>query len=78
MSDNISLTILGICVIIAIVFIGVAIYEIYKDETKGFMWCPFINTALIIGFGLCLGVVKLWELSRLEILWKKFRNIRIR
>ena len=30
MSDNVSLTILGICVIIAIVFISVAIYKIYK------------------------------------------------
>lgn len=48
------------------------------DETESFMWCPFINTVLIIVFCLCIGIVKLWELSKLNILWKKFRNIKIR
>ena len=48
------------------------------DETDGFMWCPFINTVIIIAFCLCLVVVKLWELSRLNLLWEKFRKIRLR
>lgn len=48
------------------------------DETEDFMWIPFINTALIIVFCLCLGVVKLWELSKLNVLWEKFRNIKLR
>ena len=48
------------------------------DETVGFMWIPLINTALIIVFCLCLGAVKLWELSKLNVLWEKFRKIRIR
>lgn len=45
------------------------------DETGGFMWCPFINTGSIIVFCLYIGII---ELSKLNILWKKFRNIKIR
>ena len=48
------------------------------DETEGFMWIPGINTALVIVFCLCLGAVKLWELSKLNVLWEKFRNIKLR
>lgn len=48
------------------------------DETEGFMWCPFINTVFIIVFCLCLGAVALWELFKLNILWEKFKNIKIR
>lgn len=48
------------------------------DETEGFMWLPFINTTLVIIFYLCLGAVKLWKLSKLNILWEKFRNIKLR
>ena len=48
------------------------------DETEGFMWCPFLNTGLVVILCLCLGIVKLWELSKLNILWEKFRNIKIK
>ncbi len=48
------------------------------DQTEGFMWCPFVNTGVLIVFYLCLSIVKLWELSKLDILWEKFRNIKIR
>lgn len=48
------------------------------DETEGFMWIPLINTAVVIVLCLCLGAVKLWELSKLNILWEKFRNIKIK
>lgn len=48
------------------------------DKTEGFMWVPFMNTIAIIIFCLCIGIVKLWELSKLNILWEKFRNIKIR
>ena len=48
------------------------------DETTGHMWCPFLNTALILTYGLYLGGAKLWELSKLNILWEKFRNIKIK
>lgn len=48
------------------------------DETEGFMWIPGINTALVIVFCLCLFAVKLWELSKLNVLWEKFRSIKLR
>lgn len=48
------------------------------DETEWFMWCPFINTGLAIILGLYVGTVKLWELSKLNILWEKFRSIKIK
>lgn len=48
------------------------------DETEGFMYCPLLNTVLIIIYYLCLGSVKLWKLSKLNILWKKFRSIKLR
>lgn len=48
------------------------------DETEGFMWCPFINTVLIIVFCLCLGAIALWKLSKVNTLWEKFRNIKIK
>jgi hypothetical protein len=48
------------------------------DQTEFFMWIPVINTALVIIFLFGLGTVKLWELSKLNILWEKFRNIRLK
>jgi hypothetical protein len=42
------------------------------DETEGFMYCPFLNTGVIVVFCLCL------VFFRLNVLWEKFRNIRIR
>jgi hypothetical protein len=48
------------------------------DETAGFMYCPLLNTVLIIVYCLCTGFMKLWELSKLSLIWEKFRNIKIR
>lgn len=48
------------------------------DETEGFMYCPFLNTVLIIIYCLCTGFAKLWKLSKISVLWEKFRNIKIR
>lgn len=48
------------------------------DETEGFMWIPVINTGVIVVFCLCLVITTLWTFSRLNVLWEKFRNIRIR
>ena len=39
------------------------------DETEGFMWCPFLNTGMVVVFCLCLGIATLWE---------KFRNIKLK
>ena len=48
------------------------------DEIEGFMWCPFLNTGLAVVLGLCLIISKLWELSKLDILWEKFRSIKLK
>lgn len=48
------------------------------DTTENFMWCPVLNTGVIVVFCLCLGIATLWELSKLNILWEKFRNIKLR
>lgn len=48
------------------------------DTTESFMWCPVLNTGVIIVFCLCLFAVKLLELSKLNILWEKFRHIKLR
>lgn len=58
-------------------------YAIYNvgdliDLIEFYMWCPVINTinvlAIIIGFV----TITLWELSKLNVLWEKFRSIKIR
>lgn len=48
------------------------------DTTESFMWCPVLNTGVIVVFCLCLGIATLWAFLRLNVLWEKFRNIRIR
>ncbi len=48
------------------------------DNIKFFMWFPLINTLMLIFFVVCIFIIKLWELSKLDILWQKFRNIRLR
>jgi hypothetical protein len=48
------------------------------DETAGFMYCPLLNTVLIIVYCLCTGFMKLWKLSKVNTLWEKFRNIKLR
>lgn len=83
--------ILFIFILIYLISVAVFLIECYNDnknyihdigdlldETEGFMWLPLINTALVIVFFLCLGVVTLCEVSKLNILWQKFRNIKIR
>ena len=48
------------------------------DETEGFMWIPVINTGVIVVFYLCLSIAALWTFLRLNVLWEKFRNIKLR
>lgn len=48
------------------------------DETESFVWYPFVNTGLAVVFGLWLVIVTLWTFFKLNILWEKFRNIKIR
>lgn len=58
-------------------------HSIYKvgdliDEIEFYMWCPILNTSFIIILVVCKVVMKIWTLSKLDILWEKFRNIKLK
>lgn len=48
------------------------------DSIRFYMWFPLLNTILLIGVGLCIFILKLCDLLKLNILWEKFRNIKLR
>ena len=48
------------------------------DEIEFYMWCPILNTAYIIVVIICIAIGKLWKVSKLNILWEKFRNIKLK
>lgn len=49
------------------------------DRTEFFMWFPIINTMTLIGFILVLFFYKiLVSLLKLDVLWEKFRNIKLK
>lgn len=45
------------------------------DNIKLYMWFPLLNTLILIVVLLGDFIIKLWE--SLNILWQKFRNIRL-
>jgi hypothetical protein len=47
------------------------------DKIEFYMWFPIVNTTLIIAVILAISVVKIWKLFKLDILWEKFRNIKL-
>lgn len=58
-------------------------YAIYKvgdliDLIEFYMWCPLLNTVLILVVIIGIAIMKLWEVSKLNILWQKFRNIKLK
>lgn len=58
-------------------------YAIYKvgdliDLIEFHMWFPILNTLLILAVIIGVTIMKLCELSKLDILWHKFRNIKLR
>lgn len=58
-------------------------YAIYKvgdliDNIEFYMWCPILNTTYLIIIIVGIVIVKLWELSKLDVLWEKFRNIKLK
>lgn len=58
-------------------------YAIYKvgdliDLIEFYMWCPVLNTLMLLLLIIAVIIVKLWELSKLDILWEKFRNIKLK
>lgn len=48
------------------------------DNIHFYMWFPLLNTLMLILVAVFIFIMKLWELLKLDILWKKFRNIRLR
>ena len=48
------------------------------DEIDFYMWCPVLNTFLLIAYTLCVCIRAIWELSKLNVLWEKFRNIKLK
>lgn len=48
------------------------------DEIEFYMWCPILNTLSLIIIVLAIVADKLWTLSKINILWEKFRNIKIK
>jgi hypothetical protein len=48
------------------------------DRIEFYMWFPVLNTLMLIVFMVFIFIMKLWELLKLDILWEKFRNIKLR
>lgn len=48
------------------------------DEIEFHMWFPGLNTCMLIAFALFVGIIAIWKVSKLDILWEKFRNIKLR
>ena len=48
------------------------------DRIKFYMWCPIINTVGIIMVTVCFTFAYLITLSKLEELWERFKDIRIK
>jgi hypothetical protein len=48
------------------------------DNIEFYMWLPVLNTFTVIIWTLLLGIIAIWKVSKLDILWQKFRNIRLK
>ena len=48
------------------------------DEIEFYMWCPVLNTFFIIVVIICIAIAKLYEVSKLNVLWEKFKNIKLK
>lgn len=48
------------------------------DNIRFYMWFPMLNTLVIIITVVAIFIMKLLELLKLDILWKKFRSIRLK
>lgn len=48
------------------------------DEIEFYMWFPGLNTFMLIALALLVGIISIWKVSKLDILWEKFRNIKLR
>lgn len=48
------------------------------DEIEFFMWFPLLNTFTLIAWALLVCIIAIWKVSKLNILWEKFRNIKLK
>ena len=48
------------------------------DNIRFYMWFPLLNTLILIIVVIGIFIIKLQELLKLDILWEKFRNIKLR
>ena len=48
------------------------------DNIRFYMWFPLLNTLMLIVVVVCVFIIKLWKLFKLDILWEKFRNIKLK
>lgn len=58
-------------------------YAIYKvgdliDLMEFSMWFPILNTLFIVLIILAFLAVVIWESTKLDVLWDKFRNIKLK
>ena len=48
------------------------------DEMDIYMWFPVLNTFMLILFVLYVCIIAIWKISKLDIFWEKFKNIKIK
>lgn len=48
------------------------------DEIEFYMWFPVLNTLMLLLVIIAVIIMKLWEITKLDVLWEKFKNIRLR
>lgn len=48
------------------------------DSIHFCMWFPLLNTLLLIVIVVGVSIMKLWKLLKLNVLWKRFRNIKLK
>lgn len=48
------------------------------EEIEFHMLFPVLNTFVLIALALLVGIISIWKVSKLDILWEKFRNIKLK
>ena len=48
------------------------------DEIEFYMWFPILNTLMLIAIVILFVIITIWKVSKLDILWEKFRNIKLK
>lgn len=49
------------------------------DKIEFYMWFPVLNTITLIALALLVGIIAICnKVSKLDILWERFRNIKLK